>query len=104
MSRIQYIRRIASVLTGFAAALMAAVMGGPAAFAATRTYPPPEPPAGPPPRVGPVVHTYAGVTGSGMAGWQIALIAVGAAIVGAAVAVLVYRAREARHHLRATAA
>jgi hypothetical protein len=42
------------------------------------------------------------VTG-GMAGWQIALIAVGAALLGAVVAVLLDRARAARRHQAATA-
>jgi membrane protein YqaA with SNARE-associated domain len=38
-----------------------------------------------------------------MAGWQIALIAVGAAILGAVVAVLLDRALAARRHRPATA-
>jgi hypothetical protein len=38
-----------------------------------------------------------------MAGWQIALIAVGAAILGAVVAVLVERALATRRHRPATA-
>jgi hypothetical protein len=40
----------------------------------------------------------------GMAGWQIALIAVGAALVGAAAAVLLDRARAARRSASATSA
>ena len=39
-----------------------------------------------------------------MTGWQITLIAVGAALVGAVVGVLVDRARAARRHRPATAA
>jgi hypothetical protein len=102
MNPIRTIRRLACMLTGLAAALAVAVMGAPAAFAATRTYPPPGPP-GEVVRFGPVAHTFNGVTG-GMTGWQIALIAVGAAIVGAVVGVLMDRARAARGRQPATAA
>jgi uncharacterized membrane protein len=98
MSRIHHIRRLLRVLAGLVAALVA-VAGAPAAFAATGTYPPP----GPVSRYEPVAHTQAAVTG-GMAGWQIVLIAVGAAIVGAIVAVLLDRARVARRRQPATAA
>lgn len=102
MNRIRHIRRLVGALAGLAVALVAAVAGAPAAFA--RTGPPP----GPLSRYEPVApavsaHTHAAVTG-GVAGWQIALIAVGAAIVGAIVAVLVDRARAARRQLPATAA
>jgi hypothetical protein len=45
MNRIRAIGRLACTLTGLAAVLAAAVMGAPAAFAATRPYPPPGPPA-----------------------------------------------------------
>jgi hypothetical protein len=83
------------MLTGLAAALAAAVMGAPAAFAATRMYTPPEPPPGPLSRFEPVAHTFNGVTG-GLTGWQITLIAAGAAL-AAALPVLAYRARAARH-------
>jgi hypothetical protein len=105
MNPIRTIRRLASTLTGLAAALVAAVIGAPAAFAATsRPYPPPgvlsryEP-------VAPAVpaHAHAALT-VGVTGWQIALIAVGAAIVGAAAGVLLDRARAARGHRPATAA
>ena len=103
MKGIHHIRRLVGVLTGLAAALAAAVVGAPAAFAATGTYPPPEPPVSHGPAAPPVLtHTHAAVTG-GMAGWQIVLIAVGAAILGAAVAVLVNRALAARRHRPAAA-
>jgi heme A synthase len=100
MNPIRTIRRLATTLTGLAAALAAAVAGAPAAFAQ------PSPPPGPPAEVvrfGPAAHTFNGVTGD-MTGWQIALIAVGAAILGAIVAVLLERARAARSHRPATAA
>lgn len=95
MNRI-HIRRLIGVLTGLAAALAAAVAGAPAAFA--QRVPPP----GQLSKYEPVAHPYNGATG-GMTGWQIALIAVGAAIVGAVVAVLLERARTARRHRPATA-
>jgi hypothetical protein len=89
------IRRIAGVLAGLASALLAFTATPPAAFA-TRL-----PPAGgadgqPPPP--PQVHTI--VTG-GMPGWQIALIAIGAALAAAALAVLLDRARATRRHMTA---
>jgi hypothetical protein len=96
MNPIRTIRRLACMLTGLAAA------AAPAAFAAARPYPPPGPPAVVV-RFGPAVHTFNGVTGD-MTGWQITLIAVGAALVGAAVGVLVDRARAARGHRPAPAA
>jgi hypothetical protein len=95
MNRIR-IRRLVSILTGLAAALAAAVAGAPAAFA--QPYPPP----GQLSKYEPVAHHFNGVTG-GLTGWQIALIAVGAAIVGAVVAVLADRARAASRHRPATA-
>jgi len=112
------IRRLASVVTGLAASLAAAVLGAPAAFAAQWPHPLPAvtahqapgdptqqypyPPGGPLSRFGPAAHHFNGVTG-GMTGWQIALIALGAAIVGAGLALLVQRARATRRHLPATA-
>ena len=94
------IRRLATTLTGRAAALAAAVAGAPAAFAQ------PSPPPGPPAEVvrfGPVAHTFNGVAG-GMTAWQITLIAIGSAIAGAVLALLLDRARAARGHRPATAA
>ena len=99
MNPIRIVRRLACMLTGLAVALAATVAVAPAAFAQ------PHPPLGPPAEVvrfGPAAHTFNGVTGD-MTGWQIALIAVGAAIVGAVVAVLADRARAASRHRPATA-
>jgi hypothetical protein len=113
------IRRLVGVLTGLAAALAAVVMGAPAAFA--EQWPPPllgvtarpvpagfaqqypYPYGGPLSRFGPVAHHFNRVTG-GMTGWQVALIAVGAAIVGAIAALLVERARRARRGVLSAAA
>ena len=102
MNRIHHIRRLVTALAGLVAALVAAVAGGTAAFASV------DPTPGPLyARFGPIdpavpVHAPAAVAG-GMAGWQIALIAVGAAILGAIVAGLLDRARTARRRQPATA-
>jgi hypothetical protein len=91
------IRRLAGILAALAAALLAAATAAPAAFAL------PVPPMGggdgtvPPPPVQTVVV-------GGMPGWQIALIALGAAVVAAAIAVLLDRARAARRHQPAPSA
>ena len=123
MNRIRiHIRRFAGCVTGLAAALAAVVMGAPAAFAGQWPHPLPtvtahQPHAGftrpwrdlyPPSshnlaRFGPVAHHVNGATG-GVTGWQVALIAVGAAIVGAIAAVLVERARRARRDMLSAAA
>ena len=92
MNPIRRIRRIAAALAGLACACLALAVA-PAAFA--MTVPPfgvsgaATTPAPPPVQV----HT---VVVGGMAGWQIALIAVGAALVAATIAVLLDRARTAR--------
>ena len=83
------LRRLVAVLAGVAAALLASVATIPAAFASVA--PDPAPGA----RV---------VTSGGTPGWQIALIAVGAAILGALLAVLLDRARSARRLPATTAA
>ena len=98
MNRIHHIRRIAAVLGGFAASVLVVLTGATAAFA----YPVP-PPGGP---AGPVqsplrVHTI--VTG-GMPSWQVALVAIGAAIFAAALAVTADRARTARRRLTSPSA
>jgi hypothetical protein len=119
MNPIRTIRRLACLLTGFAAALAAAILGAPAAFAEQWPHPLPgvtvrqapagfgqpypQPPSGELSRFEPVAHHFNGATGS-MTGWQIALIALGAAIVGAIIAMLVDRARAAHRRRPATAA
>jgi len=91
MNPIRIIRRLAVLLAGLAATVVASILTASAAFA---TMPPPEP-ALPPglnkhPPLAPA-HVHAALTG-GMPGWQIALIAIGAALLAAAVAVLLDRA------------
>ena len=92
MSPIQHLRRFAAVVAGLAAAVVA--FGATPAFASL-------PPGygGPPghavPAGPPVVQVHTIVTG-GTPGWVIALIAIGAALLAATVAVLVDRTRSAR--------
>ena len=85
------IRRVAEVLAGLAVAWLAFSAAPPAAFA---SVPRPVPPGWNkhPPLPAPF-HTL--VVG-GMPGWQITLIAVGAALLAATVAVLADRARASR--------
>jgi hypothetical protein len=104
MNPIRTIHRLACTLIGLTAALAAAIAGAPAAFAQ------PSPPPGVLSRYETVLvphtvpaHAHAAIT-EGLAGWQITLIAVGAAILGAIVAVLLDRARAAHGHRPATAA
>ena len=87
-------RRILAAVTTLAGAMLA-LATAPAAFA--RPLPPPDccvTGADAPVTV---------ITTGGMPGWQIALIAVGAALAGAAMAVLLDRARAARKARAATA-
>ena len=94
------IRRIAAVLTGLAGALVAFVAAAPASFAVVG--PALGSSTGPAVPSGPVqVHT---VVAGGMPGWQITLIALGAALLAATVAVLLDRARAARRHATPAAA
>jgi hypothetical protein len=102
MNGIRHIRRLASVLAGLAGVLLASA-AVPAAFAGTN--PVPDPPGyvgdsyiGTTP-VAPVPATTIRVINTGgMPGWQIALIAIGASLLAAAVAVLLYRARATRRN------
>jgi len=90
MSRINPIRRLAAAVAGLGTAVLATVVAAPAAFAVR--VPPPGGTAGSPPVV---VQTRTVIEG-GMPGWQIALIAVGAALAAAVLVVLAYRARPGR--------
>ena len=120
MNAIRYLRRLAAAAAGLACAWLGLAVAAPAAFAATSVPPPsggsaritlpPEPPGWnkhpplPPGHVtGPVYQVHTIVAG-GMPGWQIALIAIGAALLAAAAAVLAYRAWAGRRHLVIAAA
>ena len=91
------IRRLAGIVAALATTLLAAAAAAPAALAL------PVPPVGggdgtvaPAPTVQ--------VVADGMPGWQIALIAIAAAVVAAAVAVFLDRARNGRRHQAAPSA
>jgi hypothetical protein len=96
------IRRLAALLAGLAGALLAVAAVAPAALA--RPFPPRLPgwdkhPPLPPPGAG--IHV---VVAGGMPGWQIALIAAGAALLTAVLAVIADRARARRRRQMAGAA
>ena len=89
MTLIRRARRVASVLAGLACTWLALAVAAPAAFAYTA------PPSGGGTAPAPPVQVRTVVAG-GMAGWQIALIAMTAALAAATAAVLLDRARAAR--------
>ena len=110
MNPIRHLRRLAGVLAGLACTWLGLAVAAPAAFAMRypipasggNVTPPPEPPGWnkhPPLPV--QIHT---VVVGGMPGWQIALIAAGAALLAAVVAVLLDRARRARRDVLSAAA
>ena len=111
MNPIRHLRRMAGVLAGLASAWLGLAMAAPAAFAVTHPTPGPAgyvtpgAPGFPVPQSGPPlpaqVHT---VVVGGMPGWQIALIAMGAALFAAITAVLADRAWTARRKPAAVAA
>ena len=91
------IRRLASILAGLAAAALALAAAAPAALA--RPVPPGPGPAGIVPA--PAIQT---IVVGGMPGWQITLIAAGAAALAAVLALLLARAWVARRHALAPTA
>jgi hypothetical protein len=97
MIRIQHIRRFAAVLAGVACALLASAALAAPSFAMVA------PPAGAS-DVAPPVLVTATVVAGGMPGWQITLIAVGAALLTATAAVYLDRARSVRRNVARTAA
>jgi hypothetical protein len=110
MNPIHRIGRLAAALAGLACAWLGLAVAAPAAFAALSVPPPGSGPPGinvlheppgsnkhPPLPLGHVVGPVykvpvRTVVVGGMPGWQIALIAIGAALLAAAAAVLAYRA------------
>jgi hypothetical protein len=94
MNPIRHIRRLAAALAGLAGALLAFAVAAPAAFADPHPLPiiplwdkhPPLPPA----HHG-LVSVVRTVVVGGMRGWQIALIAIAAALLAATAAVLADR-------------
>ena len=92
-------RRLAAALAAVTCALLASAVV-PAAFAAPLTPAPPDP-APPAPVPAPATPV---ITVSGMPGWQITLIAVGAALVAAIAAVFLDRMLAARRSASSTTA
>jgi hypothetical protein len=99
--RIRRIRRIAGVLAGLALAWLGLAAAAPAAFAMVVPVPGGSGSVAPALPARTVTHT---VVVGGMPGWQIALIAIGAALLTAALAVLADRARAARRQAVTAAA
>jgi hypothetical protein len=91
--------RLATVLAAVISGLLASAAAATAAFA----QPIPIGDGGPVP-VAPVPATVRVITAGGMAGWQIALIAVGAALAAAAAAVLLDRMLAGRRGVTAATA
>jgi hypothetical protein len=97
-----HIRRITLILAGLTVTLIASVAAAPAALA--MHVPPPGGTVGHPVKYAPIIpaHVQTVVVG-GMPGWQIALIAVGAALAAAVLAVLLDRMLGARRRATASA-
>jgi hypothetical protein len=110
MNTIHRIHHLISILAAGACALLAFAAAAPAAFAGTNPIPDPagyvgDPYIGTSPIVAPVSATTVHVVSSGgMAGWQIALIAIGAALLAATVVVVLGRVRATRRSAAATTA
>jgi hypothetical protein len=94
--------RLAAVLAAVTCGLLASAAIVPAAFA--MVVPNPAGPGGLTPAAPAPATTVTVVTAGGMAGWQITLIALGAALVAAIAAVLLDRALAARRAASATTA
>ena len=100
MNRNHRIRRMGAALAAFACTLFGLGAWAPAAFASATRLPYPGG-GGPAPAQPAPAHA---IVVGGMPGWQIALIATGAALLAAVMAVLLDRARSARRHALSTAA
>ena len=109
MNTIDRIHHLISILAAGGCVLLAFAAAVPAAVAGTDPIPDPtgyvgDPYIGTSP-VAPVsAATVHVVSGGGMAGWQIALIAIGAALLAAIAAVVLDRARATRRAASATTA
>lgn len=96
MNTIRRLHRLVSTLATSACALLALAVASPAMAATARV--PHYPPTAPTVQVPAPIHI---VASAGLPGWQIALIAVGAAILAAVLAVTADRARTARQRVTA---
>ena len=109
MNTIHRIHHLISILAAGACALLAFAAAAPAAFAGTNPIPDPagyvgDPYIGTSPVTPDSATTVHVVNSGGMAGWQIALIAIGAALLAATAAVVLDRAPAARRAAAATTA
>jgi len=95
MSRIRIVRRLSCLVAGLTCVALSSAVAIPTALASP--LPPPGGASGANPPVPPHVT-------SGMLGWQIALIAVGAAVLATILTALVGRARTGRRQLAPTSA
>ena len=96
MNTIRRIHRLVGLLAATAGSLLVLAVASPAMAATTSV--PPYGPSAPPAQVPAPLHT---VTAGGMPGWQITLIAAGAAVLAAILAVAADRARSSRRHIAA---
>jgi hypothetical protein len=101
MYRMKRIRRAAAMLAGLALVWVGLAGAAPAAFAMIPSHGGTD---SPPVPAGPATGVARTVVVGGMPGWQIALIAAGAALLAAVLAVLADRARTARRQLTPSAA
>ncbi len=101
MRPVRYLRRAASVVVALASTMLGFLLFAPSASALVMP-PPGMSPTGPSPRPAQTL-VHSAVTG-GFAGWEIALIAIGAAVVAATFAVYTDRARESHRKVRVSAA
>jgi hypothetical protein len=109
MNRIRYIRRLACIMAGLAAVLLASSAAVPAAFAGANPIPDPpgyigDPYIGTAPVMSVPATTVHVINTGGMPGWQITLIAIGAALLASMIAVLADRAWAARRKTTTAAA
>jgi hypothetical protein len=91
MNTIHRIHKLARLLAAAAGALLVLAAASPAMAATARV--PHYPPTAPPAQAPAPIHA---LTASGMPGWQIVLIAVGAAVLAAVLAVAADRVRASR--------
>lgn len=111
MNRFSIVARLAVIVASAAGALLAvsagaasAAMAGVLAPAGGAPHGRPGVPAPGSPDKHSLLPAQAHAIGAGMPGWQIVLIAAGAALLGALLAVIVYRARAGRRRVGVSAA
>ena len=110
MNRFSIVGRLAVIVASAAGALLAVSAGATVAMAGVLAplggapHGRPGVPAPGSPDKHSLLRAQAHAIGAGMPGWQIVLIAAGAAVLGAVLAVIVYRARAGRRRVGVSAA